>query len=287
MRISHKTLFLSTLWFFTLAYPCAADPPAAWHQTEDVDSSVGFEDIFQVVQVVTSPEPQKTPAGGGIEKTGGKAPVESSESEESVSAISDPLEPINRAFFQFNDKLYFWLLKPVASGYKAAVPEDGRVGVRNFFSNLTTPIRMVNCLLQGKFKCSGNETIRFLVNTTFGVAGFFDPAKKEFHIEKEEGDFGLTLGIWGIGHAFYIDWPILGSSSLRDTVGFVGDLFLDPRTYLISSIPINAAVWSYEMVNDTSLRMGEYEDLKRAALDPYVALRDAYFQYRQSKIKER
>jgi phospholipid-binding lipoprotein MlaA len=201
--------------------------------------------------------------------------------------IPDPLEPVNRAFFQFNDRFYFWILKPVASGYKAVIPQDLRVGVRNFFSNVSTPIRLVNCLLQAKFECSGTEALRFLVNTTFGLAGFLDPAKTEFHIEKREKDLGTTLGPWGIGHAFYVNWPILGPSSLRDTVGYVGDLFLDPVTYLVTSIPINFAVKAYYQVNETSLTIGEYEDFKKAALDPYIALRDAYYQYRQNKIKER
>jgi phospholipid-binding lipoprotein MlaA len=205
--------------------------------------------------------------------------------EEPEETLADPLEPINRTFFVVNDKLYFWVLKPVATGYKAVFPQDARLGVRNFFSNLTTPIRLVNCLLQAKFKGAGNETVRFLVNTTFGLAGFVDTAKKEFKIEKEETDFGQTLGLWRIGPAFFINWPILGPSSLRDTVGFAGDLFLDPQNYLITSIPINLAVKAYNQINETSLTLGEYEDFKAASLDPYVALKDAYHQYRQNKIK--
>jgi len=214
-------------------------------------------------------------------------PPESFKLEGTIEPIADPLEPVNRAFFQFNDKLYFWVLKPVATGYKAVVPEDGRVGVRNFFSNLTTPIRLVNCLLQLNFKCAGTETLRFGLNTVVGLAGFLDPAKKELHLEKREEDFGQTLGYWGIGPGIYLDWPILGPSSLRDTVGYVGDLFLDPINYLVTSTPINLAIKSYDQVNETSLRIGEYEDFKEAALDPYIALKDAYYQYRKNEIRER
>jgi phospholipid-binding lipoprotein MlaA len=210
----------------------------------------------------------------------------SSETEDTEKPIADPLEPLNRAFFHFNDKFYFWLLKPVASGYGAVVPEDARVGVRNFFSNLVTPIRFVNCLLQANFKGAGNETIRFFFNTLFGLGGFLDVGKKEFDIEKRDEDFGQTLGVWGIGSAFYIDWPVLGPSSLRDTGGFVGDLFLDPRIYVLTR-PIFYVVRPFELVNDTSLRIGEYEDLKGAAIDPYIALKDAYHQYRRNKIRER
>jgi phospholipid-binding lipoprotein MlaA len=221
-----------------------------------------------------------------IQVVGAKIPPPPLESEEPMKTIADPLEPVNRAFFHFNDKLYFWVLRPVAIGYKAIVPVDGRIGVQNFFSNLTTPIRLVNCLLQAKFKGAGNETLRFLLNTTFGIAGFLDPAKKKLKIEKQEADFGQTLGIWGIGPAFYINWPILGPSNLRDTVGYIGDIFLDPRTYMFVR-PVFYVVRPFELVNETSLRIGEYEDFKQAAIDPYIALKDAYYQSRQNKIRKR
>jgi phospholipid-binding lipoprotein MlaA len=245
----------------------SSEPLASFHPIEDSIPISQSDESIRLALANIPPPPSKV--------------------EEPVEMIADPLEPVNRAFFQFNDKFYFWILKPVASGYKAIIPEDGRVGVRNFFSNLTTPIRLVNCLLQAKFKGAGNETVRFLLNTTFGLVGFLDPAKKEFKIQKQEADFGQTLGVWGIGPAFFINWPILGPSSARDTVGYVGDLFLDPENYLIASIPINLAAKSYDQVNETSLVLGEYEDLKKAALDPYLALKDAYHQYRQNKIRGR
>lgn len=212
---------------------------------------------------------------------------EEPEFEEQPDTMPDPFEPVNRFFFNFNDKLYFWAYKPVASGYKIAVPEDIRHGVKNFFSNLTAPVRLVNCLLQANFKGAGNETIRLLLNSTLGMAGFLDPAQKELGIEKREEDFGQTLGVWGMGPLFYVEWPFLGASSLRDAVGFAGDILLDPKTYLIKSIPVGLAVRTYDQVNDTSFRIGEYEDFKRNAIDPYIAKREAYHQYRQHKIKKR
>jgi len=213
-----------------------------------------------------------------------------SQPEQPAGTIADPLEPVNRAFFHFNDKLYFWVLKPIATGYKAIIPEDGRIGIGNFFSNVKTPVRLVNCLLQAKFKGAGNETVRFVLNTTIGIAGFFDPAKKTFKIEKQDVDLGQTLGIWGMGPAFYLNLPILGPSSLRDTVGYVGDLFFDPQTYLayyfVVAEIVNYGTWVLDKVNETSLTLGDYENLKKAALDPYIALREAYAQYRQNKIKK-
>jgi len=198
--------------------------------------------------------------------------------------VPDPLEPLNRAFFEFNDKLYFWVLKPVATGYKTVVPEEIRVCTRNFFTNLAYPVRLVNNLLQGKFFGAFEETCGFLVNSTVGLGGLADIAKA-IDLKTHDEDLGQTLAVYGAGPAFYINWPFLGPSTLRDTFGRAGDIFLDPLTYLGEYW---YAPWArgLNVVNDTSLRIGDYESLKRAALDPYIALRDAYYQNRLSKIKE-
>lgn len=207
--------------------------------------------------------------------------------EQEVATIADPLEPFNRAMFQFNDKLYFWALKPVAQGYNKVVPERARVSVKNFFSNLRFPIRFVSCLLQADFGGAATELGRFAVNTIWGVGGLLDPSSSEqLKIPKRDADIGQTLGVYGVGQGFYIVWPILGPSSPRDSVGIVGDFFLYPVSYIT---PWYAwlAVRGYEEINDTSLRIGDYESLKEAAIDPYVALRDAYDQYRQKKVEVR
>ena len=199
-------------------------------------------------------------------------------------AVSDPLEPMNRAFFQFNDKLYFWVLKPVSKGYGNVVPQPARRCVKNFFSNIATPVRLVNCALQAEFEGAWVEIERFAINTTVGVAGLGDPAKTRWEMEKRNEDLGQTLGRYGIGTSIYFNWPIIGPSSVRDTVGHVGDVFLDPFNYLISDFWANMGVKAYETVNGTSLRLGDYEDLKAAAIDPYISLRDAYYQYRRSQV---
>lgn len=204
---------------------------------------------------------------------------------ESPPAIADPIEPVNRALFVFNDKAYFWVMKPVAQGYRAVVPEGVRISVRNFFSNLAMPIRFVNNLLQGKIRNSGVELARFAINTTAGIGGLFDPAKNDFHIEPRNEDLGQTFGKYGLGHGFYIVLPLLGPSSLRDAAGLAGDSFLDPVAYAgDTDVVIGARVLKVE--NEISLRIGEYEDLKKSAVDPYVAVRDAYSQYRARKVRE-
>ncbi len=204
-----------------------------------------------------------------------------------MEAISDPLEPMNRFFFEFNDRLYFWVLKPVSTGYSYVVAEDVRMSIRDFFYNLLAPVRIVNSLLQGKVKNSATELGRFVINSTVGVVGFGDPATNEFGLPRRDEDLGQTLGVYGIGDGFYICWPILGPSSLRDTVGLVGDSFLDPVSYLMAAdFAAGAAVYSGSEVNKTSLTLGDYEEFKEAAFDPYLALRDAYQQYRRNKIKD-
>jgi len=209
---------------------------------------------------------------------------ETEPAESSGEAVPDPLEPMNRAFFAFNDKLYFWVLKPVATGYKTVVPEEARVCVRNFFQNLSFPVRFVNNLFQGKFFGAFEETCGFLVNSTVGLGGFADIAMA-VNLKRHDEDMGQTLAVYGSGPVFYIYWPFFGPSTLRDTMGMVGDIFLDPLTYFGDYwyAPYSRGI---NVVNETSLRIGDYESLKKAALDPYVALRDAYYQNRLSKIRE-
>ena len=210
---------------------------------------------------------------------------EGAQAPEAGAKIADPLEPFNRAMYQFNDKLYFWLLKPVAQGYREVVPEPARVGVQNFFANLSFPVRFVNCLLQANFSGAAAEVGRFLVNTLWGIGGLLDPASGgEIRLAKQDKDFGQTLGSYGLGHGFFIIWPVLGPSSPRDTVGLIGDYFLKPLSY-VNSTEAMLGINAYERVNDTSLRIGDYESLKGAAVDPYVAVRDAYLQYRLNKVK--
>ena len=208
------------------------------------------------------------------------------EEEPEAPLIPDPFEKLNRAAFAFNDKLYFWVGKPIAVGYSKVVPQKARVGVRNFFSNVTTPIRLVNCLLQAKWKGAGDEAARFGINTTVGVLGFGDPAAHKWNIRKQDEDLGQTLGKYGIGQGFYINWVFFGPSSPRETVGMVGDSFLDPVNYL-EEWETRLAIHLYDAENELSLRVGDYEGFKKSAFDPYAALKHAYIQHRQYKVEDK
>lgn len=208
------------------------------------------------------------------------------EFEEDQVRVADPLSSLNKAIFHFNDKLYFWFLKPIARGYKVVTPEFFRTGVKNFFRNLATPIRLANCLFQGKTDSAAVEFSRFLTNTIIGILGFGSPADKYPELTSpSEEDFGQTLAVYGLGNGFYIVLPVLGPSTLRDAMGRAGDWFLNPINY-IEPTEMSYAVWGFDKVNQTSFRIGEYEALKEISVDPYVAVRNIYLQYREKKIEE-
>lgn len=205
--------------------------------------------------------------------------------EKPAATIEDPWEPFNRAMHTFNDRLYFWILKPVAQGYNVVLPEPARVSVSNFFSNLRAPIRLVNCVLQANPIGAATELFRFMINSTVGIAGLFDPAGgEEINLKRQDTDLGQTLGVWGFGQGIYIVWPFTGPSSLRDTVGVAGDYFLYPLSYL-DPWYVWLGVRAYEAENEVSLRIGDYEAITEAAIDPYIAFRDAYVQYRLKKVE--
>jgi phospholipid-binding lipoprotein MlaA len=198
--------------------------------------------------------------------------------------ISDPLEPSNRVMYGVNDVLYFWVAKPVTHVYEGVVPRPVRIGIGNFFYNLTTPARFVNCLLQGKCSAAERELHRFVVNTTAGVLGFGDPAHDRWGLEPAEEDLGQTLAVYGFGDGFYVVWPLLGPSTLRDSVGMVGDQFLNPVRY-VEPAEASIGISAVSATNKGSFHIGEYEAFKSAAVDPYVAMRGAYIQYRKKQIR--
>ena len=205
--------------------------------------------------------------------------------DESAVQVFDPLRGYNRFMTAFNDKLYFWLLKPAAKGIAFVIPEPGRLAISRCFRNIMFPVRLVNNLLQFKIKRAGIESARFGVNTTVGVLGFGDPAKSWLDLDSYEEDFGQTLGTYGVGSGFHLVLPLLGPSNARDTVGLIPDYFLDPLNY-IGNYKIKYGIKVFDKTNYTSLHIGEYESIKKDALDFYPFMRDAYEQNRKMKIQE-
>ncbi len=213
-------------------------------------------------------------------------PFEKTGADADQQQVADPLEKFNRGMFIFNDKLYYYALKPAAQGYGFIVPEPVRMCVKRFFLNLATPVRLVNCCLQGKFGGAGVELTRFAVNTTAGVCGLFDPAYYCWRITRHDEDTGRTFGRYGIGHGIYLVWPILGPSSIRDTFGFAGDMLLDPLFYADMAFWQSATIDAYEMVNNVSLKINDYDEFKKSALDPYVSMKNAYIQNRGHALQQ-
>jgi len=206
---------------------------------------------------------------------------------EDSSTIADPLEPLNRFFFHFNDKLYFWVLKPVATVYSGFFPEELQIAFRNFFDNLRTPARAVNSLLQGNARDSSEEVARFALNSTLGIFGFGDFARDILGLRSSYEDFGQTLAYYGAGGGFYINWPFLGPSNFRDSLGMLGDAYLHPIILLDADWGVVIGAWTFEKVNYTALTLGDYELFTETALDPYAAVKDAYQQYRNGLIENR
>lgn len=204
----------------------------------------------------------------------------------------DPLEPYNRVMTSINDFLYINALSPTAKAYSDIVNEDIRVGISNFFHNITFPIRFANNILQFKFAYASEELGRFLLNSTVGILGFTDPAKEKFNLTKREEDFGQTLGYYGFGEGFHIVLPVLGPSNLRDVSGSIADNFIDPLNtgdikYKIPNRTEKAiAINLYNTINKTSLNLGKYENLKKDAIDLYPFIKDIYTQNREKLIKE-
>lgn len=204
--------------------------------------------------------------------------------------VFDPLSGYNRIMTGFNDWMYFWVLSPVAKGYNFVVPEPVRRSINRFFNNLLFPVRFVNNVLQLKAKGAGVELTRFTLNTTIGIAGFFDPAKAWLDLDPYPEDFGQTLGHWGLGGGFHIVLPFLGPSNLRDSISLLPDYVADPVCYLGTCYfgywEAALGVKSFDYVNRNSLRLGEYESLKKDAVDLYTFLRDAYEQKRRKEIEQ-
>jgi len=197
----------------------------------------------------------------------------------------DPWEPFNDPVFQFNYKFDRYLLKPVAKGYDVVVGDGEKQLLANIFDNVAMPKRLVNSLLQGKFGGAGRELARFLINTTLGGAGMTDVAKYQFGIEKSEEDTGQTLAVWGWNQSPYLVIPFLSPLTVRDGVGYVFDLALDPINYFLPFAP-SAGRFGTRTVNERAINIETFESVEEGTVDLYSAVRNAYLNKRKKQIKE-
>jgi phospholipid-binding lipoprotein MlaA len=194
---------------------------------------------------------------------------------------SDPYESMNRSFYGFNDALDRHFFKPVAQGYVDVTPDPVRTGVTNFFDNVGYLDTMANDLLQGKAGQFLQDTGRFIINSTLGIGGLFDPATS-MGLKEHDEDLGQTFGVWGAGEGAYLTLPLFGPSSFRDAPGLATAMLLNPLTYLnpVVTFPL-------QFVNAVNTRANYLEATRirdEAALDPYIFVREAYRQQREFKI---
>jgi phospholipid-binding lipoprotein MlaA len=195
----------------------------------------------------------------------------------------DPIEPLNRVVFGFNETFDQVLLKPVAQGYRAVLPEIVRTGVTNFFSNIEDIWIAANNLIQGKPESALQDLMRVTINTVIGVGGLIDVAS-DAGLDKHNEDFGQTLGRWGFGSGPYIVLPFLGPSSVRDGVARIGvDIAVDP-VWNIHRVPARNTVYSGRAVNARADVLDAGRVMEEAALDKYRFVRDSYLQRRRNLV---
>jgi phospholipid-binding lipoprotein MlaA len=194
----------------------------------------------------------------------------------------DPLEPLNRGVYRFNDALDRAVLKPAAKGYSAVMPTTGKIMVSNFFSNLDDIMVTTNDLLQFKLVQGFSDGMRFVVNSTIGFFGLIDVASTG-GLNKHDEDFGQTLGKWGIGSGPYLVIPIIGPSSVRDGIGFYADLYLDPMYYINDMSTRNLAYLAQKITLRAGL-LDQEKVMDEAQIDRYEFLRDIYLLHRQSQV---
>ncbi len=224
--------------------------------------------------------------------------------DEEAGEENDPWEPVNANIFEFNLKVDRYVLKPVAKGYDFVMPDLVQVGISNIFSNLRFAPRFLNNVFQGKLKGAGIEVGRFLINSTVGLAGFFDLATKVDLVTPEE-DLGQTLGFYGVKPGPYLVLPLLQPFTVRDFAGYVGDVFLNPINWLVvpiievDGVPsviahknrMTTSIIQYgarvgEVINERSRNLEKFQGVEEATLDLYTAVRNAYLQKRAQAVRE-
>jgi phospholipid-binding lipoprotein MlaA len=204
---------------------------------------------------------------------------------DSVNSVADPYEPFNRAMYNFNDKLDRFILKPVATVYNKIIPKPLNKGIANFFNNIDTLTTIANDLLQLKFQQAVSDIWRIGINSTIGIAGFFDVATI-MKLERHQEDFGLTLARWGYKDSTYLVLPFFGPSTIRDGISIPVDYFAFSVYPYIQPNSVRYGLYTLGVVSRRAQLLPYQQVFEEAALDKYVFMRDAYLQRRASQIKQ-
>jgi phospholipid-binding lipoprotein MlaA len=248
---------------------------------------ISFLIIFTALLIPSCATKRATPA----REIQAAAATDALDDYEGVAEVSDPIEPLNRATFVFNDRLYSWVFTPISKTYTTLLPSPLRQCIGNVYENIKFPVRFVNSSLQGNFKRAGQELQKFGVNTVAGFGGLINqsdriPSLKDVPLE----DSGQTLATWGIGHGPYIVLPVLGPCTARETLGLVSDYALNPVNWTFA-LGENADRWAWIPSAGNTLRslpdqLSKYNDSKANAIDPYTAVKSTYIQNRNNAANQ-
>lgn len=206
-----------------------------------------------------------------------------------ADAVADPLEPVNRAIFRFNDIVYDFVMRPIAKGYEWVTPKPVRTALDNGFDNVKYPVRLTNSLLQGKFDRAGLETEKFLVNSLAGFGGLIRQSDRVPRLAALPAeDSGQTLAVWGLGHGPYLVLPVLGPSSLREAFGYAGDYVMNPVNWGMFQ---HRDSLQYIPPSTNTLRalpeqLRNYDNSRKDAIDPYLSVRSTFLQNRDAAARE-
>jgi phospholipid-binding lipoprotein MlaA len=213
-------------------------------------------------------------------------PTDDPEALAAYREANDPMEPMNRYFFDLNNFADEILMKPLAGWYYIALPDFAQDGIRNAVNNVRTPVILANDLFQGEFERAGTTFGRFLVNSTLGLGGLFDVAEK-MGLERHDEDFGQTMAVAGVDEGPYLVLPLIGPSNPRDAFGKIVDAFLDPMTYLtfFTNVGwINTTRNGLDIVDFRARNLQTLDQIKKGSLDYYATVRSLYRQRRADEI---
>jgi len=196
----------------------------------------------------------------------------------------DPLEGFNRNVYAFNETVDTYALAPASRGWTRVTTDGMRQGVHNFFDNLQAPGYILNDILQGKPAGAGVQTTRFVMNSTVGLLGFFDPAEAWLGLEPRSEDFGQTLGVWGVDAGPYLVLPLLGPSSTRDATRYPVAYYTNVLTYVVLDTATLGSLTAVNVVNARTRAESAIRARDEAAVDPYVFTRSAYRQFRRNQV---
>jgi len=212
-----------------------------------------------------------------------------------LEKVNDPFERFNRTMFRINDTLITYAIRPVAHGYARVVPTAVRNSITNVFDNAQYPVRFINCVLQGKIKRSAQETWKFIFNSTLGVGGIIRVSDHFAGLGNvPAADFGQTLSVWGFSTGPYLFIPVLGPSDCRDAVGYAGDFVMYPLNWHALGIIHHAfisdwtafSIGAANSVNRQPKAVNDYDQIKSAAIDPYIAIRNGFLSLRAAQVKK-